>query len=153
MIKYKLFFTPSTHNFAHHATWFIKLYQIQSFSPTSKSICVQCIFSVRLFFLGPVTQESQCVTPAVSNWQCSKWSPTSSAHITLFSCLMFCSSNVYQAQVLTCCPVPQSKMPVAPHSFRDKMMSSSRSELSELSVCAIDKCRFRSVGLQRLGAA
>lgn len=90
-------------------------------------------------------------TPTVSNWQCSKLSPTLSDDIIRFSCLLFCSSNVCEAEVLTCCPVPWSQMPMAPHSFRVKMMSSSRSELSELSVCAIDKHRFRNVGIQSTG--
>lgn len=40
--------------------------------------------------------------------------------------------------------LPLFPMQMAPHSFRDKMMSSSRSELSELSVCVIDKYRFRN---------
>lgn len=123
MIKNKLFFTPSTDSLFRSSpglVGFIKLYQIQSFSPTSKSVCVQCTpshpptythththahtLSVRLFFLGPVTR-SRCVTPTVSNWQCSKSSPTLCADIALFSCLMLCSSTVYQAEVLTCCPV------------------------------------------------
>lgn len=116
--------------------------------PTTKSICVQWFFppyiSMRLFFLGPVTQSLNGVqTPTVSSWQCSKLSPTSSADIILVSCVLFCSSNDYEAEVLTRCPLPRSQMPTAPHSFRDKMMSSSRSELSELSVCEIDKYRFR----------
>lgn len=39
-----------------------------------------------------------------------------------------------------------------PHSFRDKMMSSSRSELSELSVWATDGHRFRNVGVLNTAA-
>lgn len=142
MIKYK--------NFLHcictlaisliiKPTGFIKLYQIQSFLPTSKSICVQWLpppcHLCKIVLPWSCHSESQCVqTPTVSIWQCSKLSPTLSADSILFPCLLFCSSNVYEAEVLTCCPAPLCHMPMTPHSFRDKMMSSSRSELSELSV-------------------
>lgn len=103
VIKYKPFFIASTHwpfhsSFLIKPICFIELYHIQSILPTSQIVSI-----VFCFFCFPSLCPSDCSfwnyysayqsvqTPTVSNWQCSKLSPTLSADIALYSCLLVCS--------------------------------------------------------------